>query len=108
MYNGEWRELRYDAACERLHYGEDEKYFRKPYNFHLYQFLVGASGGQTRQRFARKKEPNFPQRDQEKVVFEVPQQAVNGVKVPLWHIKGLACFITPLPPQSEPRERCFL
>lgn len=46
MYNGEWRELQYDAACERLYYGDDEKYFRKPYNFHIYQFLVSASGGQ--------------------------------------------------------------
>ncbi|XP_059709698.1 complement component C8 alpha chain [Haemorhous mexicanus] len=45
VYNGEWRELRYDAACERLHYGEDEKYFRKPYNFHLYQFLAHADSG---------------------------------------------------------------
>uniref|UniRef100_A0A8C5NIX3 Complement C8 alpha chain n=1 Tax=Junco hyemalis TaxID=40217 RepID=A0A8C5NIX3_JUNHY len=48
VYNGEWRELRYDAACERLHYGDDEKYFRKPYNLHLYQFLVSSwsAGGQ--------------------------------------------------------------
>ncbi|NXU41876.1 CO8A protein, partial [Drymodes brunneopygia] len=45
VYNGEWRELRYDAACERLHYGDDEKYFRKPYNFHLYQFLAHADSG---------------------------------------------------------------
>ncbi|XP_050833228.1 complement component C8 alpha chain isoform X3 [Serinus canaria] len=45
VYNGEWRELRYDAACERLHYGEDEKYFRKPYNLHLYQFLAHADSG---------------------------------------------------------------
>ncbi|NXV63753.1 CO8A protein, partial [Molothrus ater] len=45
VYNGEWRELRYDAACERLHYGDDEKYFRKPYNLHLYQFLAHADSG---------------------------------------------------------------
>uniref|UniRef100_A0A673TCX7 Complement C8 alpha chain n=1 Tax=Suricata suricatta TaxID=37032 RepID=A0A673TCX7_SURSU len=38
VYNGEWRELRYDAACERLYYGDDEKYFRKPYNFLKYHF----------------------------------------------------------------------
>ncbi|KAM6217052.1 complement component C8 alpha chain [Rhynchocyon petersi] len=38
VYNGEWRELRYDSACERLYYGDDEKYFRKPYNFLKYQF----------------------------------------------------------------------
>ncbi|NXH48943.1 CO8A protein, partial [Dicaeum eximium] len=47
VYNGEWRELRYDATCERLHYGDDEKYFRKPYNFHLYQFLAHADSGFT-------------------------------------------------------------
>lgn len=40
VYNGEWRALRYDAACERLYYGDDEKYLLKPYNFHVYQFLV--------------------------------------------------------------------
>ncbi|NXI80363.1 CO8A protein, partial [Rhipidura dahli] len=45
VYNGEWRELQYDAACERLHYGDDEKYFRKPYNFHVYQFLAHADSG---------------------------------------------------------------
>ncbi|XP_071606150.1 complement component C8 alpha chain [Heliangelus exortis] len=47
VYNGEWRELKYDAACERLSYGDDEKYFRKPYNFHLYQFLAHADSGFT-------------------------------------------------------------
>ncbi|KAK2107299.1 Complement component C8 alpha chain [Saguinus oedipus] len=38
VYNGEWRELRYDPTCERLYYGDDEKYFRKPYNFLTYHF----------------------------------------------------------------------
>ncbi|XP_045147920.1 complement component C8 alpha chain [Echinops telfairi] len=38
VYNGEWRELRYDPTCERLYYGDDEKYFRKPYNFMKYHF----------------------------------------------------------------------
>ncbi|XP_004679102.1 PREDICTED: complement component C8 alpha chain [Condylura cristata] len=38
VYNGEWRELRYDPACERFYYGEDEKYYRKPYNFLTYHF----------------------------------------------------------------------
>lgn len=51
VYNGEWRELKYDAACERLYYGDDEKYFRKPYNFHVYQFLVSTSGCQIWQCF---------------------------------------------------------
>ncbi|NXI74130.1 CO8A protein, partial [Anseranas semipalmata] len=45
VYNGEWRELKYDAVCERLYYGDDEKYFRKPYNFHVYQFLAHADSG---------------------------------------------------------------
>lgn len=42
VYNGEWRELRYDPACERFYYGEDEKYFRKPYNFLKYHFEARA------------------------------------------------------------------
>ncbi|EMP36499.1 Complement component C8 alpha chain [Chelonia mydas] len=45
IYNGEWRELKYDSACEHLYYGDDEKYFRKPYNFHVYQFLAHADSG---------------------------------------------------------------
>ncbi|XP_067391600.1 complement component C8 alpha chain [Emydura macquarii macquarii] len=45
IYNGEWRELKYDSACERLYYGDDEKYFRKSYNFHVYQFLAHADSG---------------------------------------------------------------
>ncbi|XP_009867942.1 PREDICTED: complement component C8 alpha chain isoform X2 [Apaloderma vittatum] len=45
VYNGKWRELKYDAACEHLYYGDDEKYFRKPYNFHIYQFLAHADSG---------------------------------------------------------------
>lgn len=44
VYNGEWRELRYDSACERLYYGDDEKYFRKPYNFLMYRFEVSLNG----------------------------------------------------------------
>ncbi|XP_075567380.1 complement component C8 alpha chain isoform X1 [Pelecanus crispus] len=47
VYNGEWRELKYDTACERLYYRDDEKYFRKPYNFHVYQFLAHADSGLT-------------------------------------------------------------
>ncbi|XP_068822388.1 complement component C8 alpha chain [Capricornis sumatraensis] len=38
VYNGEWRELQYDPTCERLYYGDDDKYFRKPYNFLKYHF----------------------------------------------------------------------
>ncbi|XP_065698616.2 complement component C8 alpha chain isoform X2 [Patagioenas fasciata] len=47
VYNGEWRELKYNAACERLYYGDDEKFFRKPYNFHIYQFLAHSDSGFT-------------------------------------------------------------
>ncbi|MEE6495047.1 hypothetical protein FKM82_001937 [Ascaphus truei] len=45
VYNGEWREMRYDPACEQLYYAADEKYFRKPYNFHVYKFLAHADTG---------------------------------------------------------------
>lgn len=38
VYNGDWRKLQYDPTCERLYYGDDEKYFRKPYNFLKYHF----------------------------------------------------------------------
>ncbi|XP_052031554.1 complement component C8 alpha chain [Apodemus sylvaticus] len=38
VYNGDWRRLQYDPVCERLYYGDDEKYFRKPYNFLQYNF----------------------------------------------------------------------
>lgn len=44
VYNGEWRELQYDPTCERLYYGDDEKYFRKPYNFLMYRFEVSLNG----------------------------------------------------------------
>ncbi|XP_012640576.2 complement component C8 alpha chain [Microcebus murinus] len=45
VYNGEWRELRYDPTCEQLYYGDDEKYFRKPYNFLKYHFEARADTG---------------------------------------------------------------
>ncbi|KAM3915024.1 complement component C8 alpha chain [Leptodactylus fuscus] len=45
IYNGEWRDLRYDPTCEQMYYADDEKYFRKPYNFHVYQFLARADTG---------------------------------------------------------------
>ncbi|XP_037683034.1 complement component C8 alpha chain [Choloepus didactylus] len=45
VYNGDWRELRYDPACERLYYGDDEKYFRKPYNILKYHFEALADTG---------------------------------------------------------------
>ncbi|XP_052332656.1 complement component C8 alpha chain [Oncorhynchus keta] len=43
VYNGEWRKLIYDPFCENLHYNEDEKNYRKPYNFHTYRFMAQAT-----------------------------------------------------------------
>ncbi|KAL3988147.1 NAD(P)H dehydrogenase (quinone) [Sarotherodon galilaeus] len=43
VYNGEWRKFTYDAFCENLHYNEDEKNYRKPYNYHTYHFMAQAS-----------------------------------------------------------------
>ncbi|XP_055059541.2 complement component C8 alpha chain [Misgurnus anguillicaudatus] len=43
IYNGEWRKLTYDPFCEHLGYDDDEKYYRKPYNFLSYQFMAQAS-----------------------------------------------------------------
>lgn len=40
VYNGEWRKFIYDSFCENLHYRDDEKNYRKPYNFHTYRFVV--------------------------------------------------------------------
>lgn len=40
VYNGEWRKFTYDAFCEGLTYNAEEKNFRKPYNYHSYQFVV--------------------------------------------------------------------
>lgn len=42
VYNGEWNKFVYDALCENLHYNEDEKNYRKPYNYHAYRFVVTA------------------------------------------------------------------
>ncbi|KAM3603947.1 uncharacterized protein V6R79_004446 [Siganus canaliculatus] len=43
VYNGEWRKFLYDAFCENLHYNEDEKNYRKPYNYHTYRFVAEAT-----------------------------------------------------------------
>lgn len=40
VYNGEWRKFSYESFCENLHYNEDEKNYRKPYNYHTYRFVV--------------------------------------------------------------------
>lgn len=42
VYNGEWRKFTYDAFCENLHYNEDDKNYRKPYNYHTYYFVAQA------------------------------------------------------------------
>lgn len=41
VYNGEWRKFIYDSFCENLQYRDDEKNYRKPYNYHTYRFVVG-------------------------------------------------------------------
>lgn len=43
VYNGEWRKFTYEAFCESLQYRDDEKNYRKPYNYHTYQFMVPLS-----------------------------------------------------------------
>ncbi|XP_045906885.1 complement component C8 alpha chain [Micropterus dolomieu] len=43
VYNGEWRKFIYDSFCENLHYNDDEKNYRKPYNYHTYRFLAQAT-----------------------------------------------------------------
>ncbi|KAF7666440.1 hypothetical protein LDENG_00106170 [Lucifuga dentata] len=43
IYNGDWRKFTYDSFCENLHYNEDDKNYRKPYNYHTYRFVAQAS-----------------------------------------------------------------
>nr|XP_057922383.1 complement component C8 alpha chain [Doryrhamphus excisus] len=43
VYNGDWRKFTYDSFCENLHYNEDEKNYRKPYNYHIYRFAAEAT-----------------------------------------------------------------
>ncbi|XP_038134826.1 complement component C8 alpha chain [Cyprinodon tularosa] len=43
VYNGDWSKLIYDALCESLQYNEDEKNYRKPYNYHTYRFVAEAT-----------------------------------------------------------------
>lgn len=40
VYNGEWRKFTYESFCESLQYRDDEKNYRKPYNYHTYRFVV--------------------------------------------------------------------
>ncbi|KAL4656034.1 complement component C8 alpha chain [Arapaima gigas] len=51
VYNGEWRKLKYDAFCENLYYNDDEKYYRKPYNFHTYRFMGHADSAGSSEYF---------------------------------------------------------
>ncbi|XP_040911937.1 complement component C8 alpha chain [Toxotes jaculatrix] len=43
VYNGDWRKFTYDAFCENLHYNEENKNYRKPYNYHAYRFVAEAT-----------------------------------------------------------------
>ncbi|MEQ2196652.1 hypothetical protein XENOCAPTIV_007551, partial [Xenoophorus captivus] len=43
VYNGEWSKLMYDTFCESLQYNEDEKNYRKPYNYLTYRFVAEAT-----------------------------------------------------------------
>ncbi|KAM9845443.1 complement component C8 alpha chain [Aulostomus maculatus] len=52
VYNGEWRKFIYDAFCENLHYNEDEKNYRKPYNFHTYRFVAQATSEGTHEFYS--------------------------------------------------------
>ncbi|XP_041805773.1 complement component C8 alpha chain [Chelmon rostratus] len=52
VYNGEWRKFIYDSFCENLHYNEDEKNFRKPYNYHTYRFVAEATSEGSQEYFS--------------------------------------------------------
>ncbi|XP_068197284.1 complement component C8 alpha chain [Antennarius striatus] len=43
VYNGEWRKFIYDSFCENLHYNQEVKNYRKPYNYHAYRFVAEAT-----------------------------------------------------------------
>ncbi|XP_041848175.1 complement component C8 alpha chain [Melanotaenia boesemani] len=43
VYNGEWRKFQYDAFCDSLHYNDEVKNYRKPYNYHNYRFVAEAT-----------------------------------------------------------------
>ncbi|CAL1580020.1 unnamed protein product [Knipowitschia caucasica] len=47
VYNGEWNKFTYDAFCEKLGYNTAEKNFRKPFNYHTYQFMAEATSDGT-------------------------------------------------------------
>ncbi|XP_056148689.1 complement component C8 alpha chain isoform X2 [Lampris incognitus] len=43
VYNGEWKKFGYESFCENLHLNEEDKNFRKPYNYHYYRFMAQAA-----------------------------------------------------------------
>ncbi|KAJ0059170.1 hypothetical protein NL108_008624, partial [Boleophthalmus pectinirostris] len=51
VYNGEWNKFTYDALCEKLSYNSAEKNFRKPYNYHTYQFVAEATSEGTHEYY---------------------------------------------------------
>ncbi|XP_072297255.1 complement component C8 alpha chain [Eucyclogobius newberryi] len=51
VYNGEWNKFTYDAFCEKLSYNAAEKNYRKPYNYHTYQFVVEATSEGTHEYY---------------------------------------------------------
>lgn len=51
VYNGGWRKFIYDSFCENLHYNEEEKNYRKPYNYHTYRFVAEATSEGSREYF---------------------------------------------------------
>ncbi|XP_076018464.1 complement component C8 alpha chain [Genypterus blacodes] len=67
VYNGDWRKLNYDSFCENLHYNDEEKNYRKPYNYHTYRFVAQATSEGTQEYYedmvkllnARKTESSF-------------------------------------------------
>lgn len=40
VYNGDWRRFTYESVCENLGFNDQDKNFRKPYNYHAYRFVV--------------------------------------------------------------------
>ncbi|XP_070830934.1 complement component C8 alpha chain [Chaetodon trifascialis] len=51
VYNGGWRKFIYDSFCENLHYNDEEKNYRKPYNYHTYHFVAEATSEGSREYF---------------------------------------------------------
>ncbi|XP_051943593.1 complement component C8 alpha chain [Hippocampus zosterae] len=52
VYNGEWKKFTYDSFCEDLRYNDDEKNYRKPYNYHTYRFVAEATSEGTQEYYS--------------------------------------------------------